>query len=258
MRLVAENISRQFIRKTRTGNVFNAVEPMDLTLEGGRLTVLLGRSGGGKSTLLNMLAGLLEPTTGEVKVFGAGAVGEQKNEESRQRTSSSVSEKADTAGQGGGDSAGVSLYKLDDGALSRFRNRYIGVVPQGQTAVTSLSVEENIALPYTLYGVKAPQEKIDALMKELDISRLKEAYPAELSGGEMRRMAIARALMRDPGVILADEPTGDLDDENTETVLQLLKHRAEAGACVLLVTHEERARVYADDIWKMAEGRIEF
>ena len=221
MVLRAEKIQKDFLRKTKDSNVFTAVYETDFTLEPGKLTMLTGRSGSGKSTLVNMLSGLLAPTKGRV-LFG-----EQ------------------------------DLYQLDDEALSRLRNQHFGFVPQGQSAIMSLNVTENILLPYSLYG--DPAEGLAfarELMERMDITQIADCMPAELSGGEMRRMSIARALIRKPEVIFADEPTGDLDDENTETVLQILKDIAKEGAAVLLVTHENAARDYADQIIEMSAGRI--
>lgn len=221
MVLRAEKIQKDFLRKTKDSNVFTAVYETDFTLEPGKLTMLTGRSGSGKSTLVNMLSGLLAPTKGNV------FLGEQ------------------------------DLYQLDDAALSRLRNRHFGFVPQGQSAIMSLNVTENILLPYSLY--QDPAEGFAyarELMERMDIEQIADCMPAELSGGEMRRMSIARALIRKPEVVFADEPTGDLDDENTENVLQILKDIAKEGAAVLLVTHENAARDYADQIIEMSAGRI--
>jgi putative ABC transport system ATP-binding protein len=183
------------------------------------MAVLTGRSGGGKSTLLNMLGGLLAPSSGKV-LFDE-----------------------------------TDIYQMDDAALSRFRNQKIGIIPQVQTGIGSLNVTENILLPYTLYKEKPEDmQYLQQLMERLDIANLAQAMPAELSGGEMRRMSIARALIRKPGVILADEPTGDLDDENTAAVLALLRETAHAGAAVLLVTHENAAADYADRMLRMDGG----
>lgn len=221
MELTAEGIRKDFIRKTKDANVFTAVYPMDFTLPAGKLTMLTGRSGSGKSTLVNMLSGLLEPTTGRV-LFG-----EQ------------------------------DLYRMEDEALSKLRNAHFGFVPQGQSALMSLTVLENILLPYSLYGnAQDGLAYAQELMEQMHIAHLANAMPAELSGGEMRRMSIARALVKQPEVIFADEPTGDLDDENTETVLSILKNIAGAGTAVLLVTHENMARDYADTIIEMSAGRV--
>lgn len=219
MLLTAEQIRMEFIREGRGTNRFTAVQETDFTLEPGKLTVLKGRSGSGKSTLLNILSGLLPPTTGTV-----------------------------TAGD-------TALYTLPDGARSAFRNRHIGVIPQGQTALFSLTVLENVCLPVTMFGGAAgAADDAKALLERLEIASLANVYPAELSGGELRRMAIARALLRKPELVFADEPTGDLDEESTAAVFQLLRETAEQGAAVLVVTHETAAEQYADKMYQMAGG----
>ena len=224
MKLKAEKTSRRYMRKTGEANFFDAVRCADMTLESGRLTVLMGRSGSGKTTLLHMLAGLLQPTEGKVWL---------------------------------GD---TELYALEDEKLSRLRNERIAVIPQGRSAVDTLTVKENILLPAMLYTKEkngnALLMKAERLMEELGIQSLAEAWPAELSGGELRRMAIARALIGKPDFILADEPTGDLDDENTDRVLNLLQKTAKEGAGVLLVTHESDALSWADEAWRMDAGGL--
>ena len=218
MVLRAENVSRRFFRQRKGSNFFFAVKNVTLELRAGTLTEITGRSGSGKSTLLNLLAGLLEPTEGQVFLDGD------------------------------------ALYGLSDGDRSRLRNEKLGVIPQGQTALQSLTVLENVLLPGRMYGNSCPEARGEELLEKVGIAALRDAYPAQLSGGELRRLAIARALALRPGVLLADEPTGDLDDENTRAVLSLLRKSADAGAAVLLVTHEPEARAYADRHYCMDGG----
>lgn len=219
MILTADKISRSFLRGSRE---FYAVKEADITLEGGKMTVLRGRSGSGKTTLLNILAGLQAPSSGKVI--------------------------ADNA---------ADLYSLDDRALSRFRNDHYGIVPQGQSAVATLTVLENILLPGTIYGRddRIP-DRAGELMERMGITHLKDAFPGELSGGEMRRMAIARALIRDPQVLFADEPTSDLDDDNRDTVFTILRNIADEGKAVFVVTHERNASEYSDGLYLMDAGVI--
>ena len=220
MNVTAENVTKEYIRPGRGTNRFAAVNGVSLILEGGSLSVVMGRSGSGKTTLLNILAGLLSPTSGKVLIDGR------------------------------------DIYSLDDKTLSRLRCESFGVVPQGQSAVQTLTVEENILLPFTLYGEKCDAEYARELMERLGISELASVKPAELSGGELRRMAIARAVIRRPGVIFADEPTGDLDDENTALVFGFLKQLAREGNTVMVVTHENEAVKYADRVLKMNSGKL--
>lgn len=220
MELRAEKLSRRFLRAGRGTNIFHAVREAELVLPAGKLVEITGRSGSGKSTLLHMLAGLLAPTEGRVLLDDR------------------------------------DLYALDDPARSALRGRCIGVIPQGQTALHSLSVLENVLLPSRMAGEEADASRARALLERVGIGELCGVRPSELSGGELRRLAIARALMRGPAVLLADEPTGDLDDENTAAVLRLLRGTADEGTAVLLVTHEREAAAYADAIYTMREGRL--
>ena len=221
MILKAENISKRYFRKTGVANNFYAVNPVNLEIKSGEAAVLMGRSGSGKTTLLNMLSGLLSPTEGKVWMDG------------------------------------IDLYSLDDKVLSRLRSEKIGVVPQGRSAIDTLTVPENILLPAGLYGKPLPVEAALQWMERLGIGQLRDARPAELSGGELRRMAIARALAQSPDILFADEPTGDLDDENTRLVLSALYAYAhEMKKAVFIVTHENDALQYTDWVYRMDSGNI--
>ena len=144
-----------------------------------------------------------------------------------------------------------------DKELSLLRNKNFGVIPQGQTGLFALTVLENVKLPATLYADGDDyEERALNLLDMVGIRHLAHARLNELSGGEMRRMAVARALLLEPGIIFADEPTDDLDDENTKSVLSLLRSAADRGAAVLLVTHESEARNYADSIYRMDGGNL--
>ena len=221
MILKAEQISKRYFRKTGEANHFFAVRNVSLELTPGSVTVLMGRSGSGKTTLLHMLSGLLTPTEGKVWLDE------------------------------------TDLYQLSDDDLSRLRNEKIGVIPQGKSALDALTVWENIMLPLDLRGSKKETDAVDGWLERLGIVHLRDAMPAELSGGELRRMAIARALAGTPDILLADEPTGDLDDENTQLILKLLREEANRGAAVLIVTHESGALTYADNSFRMNGGNLE-
>ena len=222
MNLKADNISKTFFRNTGSADYFYAVSPVSLEVRSESVTVLTGRSGSGKTTLLNMLAGILEPTEGKVLLDD------------------------------------TDLYSLKDDTLSRFRNERIGVVPQGRSAVDTLTVMENILLPARLYGKNASTQEARQRMEDFEIGHLADAMPRELSGGELRRMAIIRAIVQNPDVLFADEPTGDLDDENTEKVLSALYSFAhDRKKAVFIVTHENDALKYADRVFRMEKGRID-
>ena len=222
MELRAEKISQDFLRYSAKDGYFIAVQETDFCLAAGTLTVVTGCSGSGKSTLLHILGGLMKPVTGRVLVDD------------------------------------VDLYAMGEDARTRLRSRHIGIVPQRLMSLASLSVRENILLPTLLAGEAekfAPHA--DELMECLGIRKLASVAPSELSGGEQRRVTIARALVMQPGILLADEPTGDLDNENTRSVLCLLRETADAGTAVLLVTHESEARNYADIYYTMEAGKLE-
>lgn len=222
MELRAENISQDFLRDSAREGYIVAVAETDLCLSSGTVTAVMGRSGSGKSTLLHIMGGLLPPVTGKVFV---GA---------------------------------TDLYALSEDARAELRSSSLGVVPQQLMSLCALTVRENVLLSALLYGREQDvSTHADALMERLGIASLAQVYPSELSGGELRRMMIARALAVTPQILLLDEPTGDLDAENTRRVLELVRETADAGTAVLLVTHERAAASYADVCYTMAEGRLE-
>lgn len=221
MKLRAENISQDFLRDSAREGYIVAVAETDLCLSSGTVTAVMGRSGSGKSTLLHILGGLLPPVTGKVFV---GA---------------------------------TDLYALPEDARAELRSSNLGIVPQQLMSLRALTVRENVLLSALLYGrEQGVSTHADALMERLGIAHLAQVYPSELSGGELRRMMIARALAGTPQILLLDEPTGDLDAENTRRVLELVRETAGAGTAVLLVTHERAAASYADVCYTMAEGRL--
>lgn len=225
MKLTANKISKWFLRAREGSNKFYALNENDFELNQGELTVLYGQSGSGKSTLLNILSGLLTPSSGKV------IVGE------------------------------IDIHTLDDAGISKFRNEHFGIILQGQSAINTLTVIENVILPYSLYPKidKSPaemEERARELLKKTGIEELENVMPTELSGGELRRMAISRALINNPEFILADEPTSDLDDENTEIVLEMFKTLANEGKSVLVITHDKEVFKFADKIFEMKSGNI--
>ena len=221
MELRAENISQDFLRDSAREGYIVAVAETDLCLSSGTVTAVMGRSGSGKSTLLHILGGLLPPVTGKVFV------------------------------------GTTDLYALSEDARAELRSSSLGIVPQQLMSLRALTVRENVLLSALLYGrEQGVSAHADALMERLGIAHLAQVYPSELSGGELRRMMIAHALAGRPQILLLDEPTGDLDAENTQRVLDLVRETADAGTAVLLVTHERAAASYADVCYTMAEGRL--
>lgn len=277
--LTLTDLTRQFVRR---GTPFDAVSHVNLTVDAGEFIAIVGRSGNGKSTLINMVAGLIRPTSGAVSV------------------------------------AGRNVADLGDKALSVLRNRTIGFVTQSQTLLGNLTVLDNVILPATMFPEPLPfaqnAEATDAvaqvdavastdavaqaaatndeaaadlfmpdviapitdrenmtsntaasrpdlfatrsrmLLTQLGVADLADSYPRELSGGEMRRVSIARALMNQPSLLIADEPTGDLDQESTDIVMRLLRDQVNNGTAILMVTHDPDALEYADRVYRMDAG----
>ena len=221
MIIEATGLTKEFARARGGKRLFTAVHPLDIGLEERQLTVVSGHSGSGKSTLANMLAGILTPTAGHVRLDG------------------------------------TDLYSLRDEELSRLRNERIGLVPQGHAALRALTVLDNVLLPSILYSRdEVPAERARELLAAVGLDDLADAAPTELSGGELRRMAIARALLMDPAIVIADEPTAGLDSANATAVLTLLRDAADRAAAVLVVSHEAEAQRFADRSYVMEDGHL--
>jgi ABC-type lipoprotein export system ATPase subunit len=205
----------------RGGRAFNAVNGVNLSVEPGDFISIIGRSGSGKSTLLNMSAGLLKPSTGTVLFDGQ------------------------------------DIFSLQDLSISLLRNERIGFVPQGQSLLSNFNVLENVCIPWFLFRREGdPEERAFSLLKKTGIGHLAASYPKELSGGEMRRTAIARALINNPDIIIADEPTSDLDAETTAEIMRLLSDVSKEGTAVLIVTHELDTLSYGNKVYFMNEGNL--
>lgn len=197
---------------------------VDLDLPRGRFTAIMGPSGSGKSTLMHCLAGLDQPSGGTVTV------------------------------------AGTDLGSLGDDALTVFRREHVGFVFQSFNLLPMLTAAENIVLPLELGGRRvgdAVRERVRTLADALGVADRLGHRPAELSGGQQQRIAIARALITEPVLLFADEPTGNLDSATSAEVLRQLRRSArELGQTVVMVTHEREAARYADDVVTMRDGRI--
>lgn len=222
MIITADGISKTFPRKSGNANFFHAVQKTSLEIKKGEFAAVLGRSGSGKSTLLNILCGLLTPSEGKIWYDD------------------------------------TDIYKLGDRELSEFRNIHIGIIPQTQSVLPNLTVLENVTLPCCLYSKNTDCTKdAERLMNITGIAELRDVFASDLSGGEMRRTAIARALIQKPDILFADEPTSDLDDDNTQNILKLLKSISENGTAVFMVTHESECEKYADTVYRMNAGILE-
>lgn len=219
MSLEIKGLHKEFYRGEAP---FYAVKDVNLIIEPGSFLSIIGRSGSGKSTLLNLIAGLLLPTSGEIWLDGQ------------------------------------NILKLTDRKASYLRNTRFGYIVQGQSVLPNLTVLDNVKLPFYFFSRQGDAEKrARELINQVGIAHLADSYPNKLSGGELRRVVIARALMNKPSVLLADEPTNDLDTENTQEVIKLFREIAKQGTAILLVTHDLDTISDSDSIYRMESGVIQ-
>ena len=198
-----------------------ALDGVSLTVERGEFVAVMGASGSGKSTLLHLLGGVDKPTSGRIKLDG------------------------------------VSLYDQKDEELTVFRRRQIGLVYQFYNLVPLLTVEENLTLPLLLDGRTANPARVLDLLARLGLEGKRRAFPAQLSGGQQQRVAIARALITHPALLLADEPTGNLDSAASESVMRMLVQLNETtGQTIVMITHDEALALQAKRILRLRDGRI--
>ena len=216
--LCSEKLVKEYERR---GKTFRAVDDVDVQINKGEFIIITGESGSGKTTLLNLLLGLTKPESGTVLFDGE------------------------------------DISTFDDKRLSEIRNEKIKYIPQGDSLLTSLTVRENILFPYVIGGKEEPtKERLIELAEKLGITDLLDVYPSELSGGEMRRVTIARAVINKPAVIIADEPTGNLDRDNTSKVMEIFKDISGEGTAVVVVTHQRETLDYASKVLNMSHGRL--
>jgi len=202
-------------------NQVRALDGVDLSVEEGEFVAVVGTSGSGKSTLLHMLGGLDYATSGSVIV------------------------------------GGKEIFQLNESDLTIFRRRNIGFIFQSYNLVPILNVYENIVLPLELDGAKIDQNFVQEIMRVLGIERKKDSLPGQLSGGQQQRVAIARALASKPSLILADEPTGNLDSKTTQEVLGLLKLTGEEfHQTIVMITHNEALAQLCDRVIRIEDGKI--
>lgn len=216
--LEAQKLVKEYKRR---GVSFRAVDDIDFAVDTGDFVMIEGESGSGKTTFLNLITGLTEPTSGDVLI------------------------------------SGKPLKDIGDKELSKIRNQKIKYIPQGESLLSALTVRENILFPYTIGGLEKPsEERLLEVSDKLGITDLLDEYPSELSGGEMRRATIARAVINRPSLIIADEPTGSLDSENTFKVMEIFKTIASEGTAVIVVTHQKETLGYASRVYGMEQGRL--
>lgn len=202
-------------------NIVKALDHVSIDIEDGEFVSIVGSSGSGKSTLLNMLGGLDRPTSGEVIV------------------------------------SGKKIFEMDDEALTIFRRRNIGFVFQNYNLVPVLNVYENIVLPIELDGSRIDRKFVDTIIRKLGLEKKLNAMPNQLSGGQQQRVAIARALSAKPAIILADEPTGNLDSKTGMDVISLLKvTNREFSQTIAMITHNEEIALMADRVLRIEDGSV--
>ena len=218
MLLKTKSLSKSFARGR---NSFFAVKDVDFSISASDFVFIVGRSGSGKTTFLNLISGILDPTQGQV-----------------------FFEDQD-------------ISSMNDTDKSFYRNESIGFVPQSLAYLPNLSVFDNVRVPFFLFNRDGDSEgRALSLLELMDIAHLKDEMPQNLSGGEIKRMLIARALMNSPKLLIADEPTANLDKETSETVMNLIKSVNKLGTAVLIVTHDSEILDENSTIYRMNDGEL--
>ncbi len=202
-------------------HTIRALDDVNLSLEKGSFTAIVGASGSGKSTLLHLLGGVDRPTSGSISIEGTD----------------------------------ISTLNMEE--LAVFRRRKVGLVYQFYNLIPTLNVQKNILLPVLLDGRKPDLERFEHIVNTLGLTERLSHLPKELSGGQQQRVAIARSLIYQPAILLADEPTGNLDRRNSEETIELLRlSNREYGPTVLLITHDENTALMAERILTLEDGKI--
>ena len=203
------------------GSAVHALRGVTLEIPAGEFTAVMGPSGSGKSTLMHLLAGLDTPDAGAVHI------------------------------------AGEDITRMSDRELTRLRRKHIGFVFQSFNLLPTLSAVENVTLPLAIAGRKPAPEVVAALMERMGLSERADHKPAQLSGGQQQRVAIARALVNEPTLLLADEPTGNLDTKTSIEIMQLITRlNREQGITVIMVTHEDDIAAYANRMLRFVDGHL--
>jgi len=218
-------IELQGLNKTydTPAGAFAALRGIDLTIEAGEFVAVVGKSGSGKSTVLNLVGGIDRPTSGSVSVGGTPIQGMTENE------------------------------------LAIWRGRHVGLVFQFFQLLPTLTVAENVMLPMDFCGTFAPNERrarAESLLERLGVGDQRDKLPSTLSGGQQQRVAVARALANAPALLLADEPTGNLDSRTSDAMLAIFAQLARDGQTIVMVTHEHRAIQHASRVLTLADGRL--
>ncbi len=216
--LRVENLSKIY---GQGENEVRALDDVSFSVEKGQFVAIVGPSGSGKSTLLHILGGVDRPTSGKVFLEGQ------------------------------------DVFAQNEDQLAIFRRRQVGLIYQFYNLIPVLNVTENITLPVLMDGRKVNQERLEELLTTLDLKGREKHLPNQLSGGQQQRVSIGRALMNSPAVVLADEPTGNLDSKNSQEIVELLKFsNHQYGQTLIVITHDESIALQADRIITIEDGRI--
>lgn len=214
--LKVHNLSREFVRN---GEKFLAVNDVSFHIKKGEMAAFIGQSGSGKSTLFHMITGMIRATEGTVEIMGR------------------------------------DVTKISSAEFARLRGTDIGYIMQGQNLLQNLTVRENIYLPVSMNPDNERGKKdIERLLETFGLAHMADEYPENLSGGEQRRVSIARAFVQNPNLVIADEPTSNLDPENAKIIMESFKKLSDQGATVLISTHNLDFISYADRCFEMTKG----
>ena len=202
-------------------NVFNAVDGISFSVQKGEFVAIVGTSGSGKSTLMHMLGGVDRPTSGSIVINGQ------------------------------------EITNMTNDQLAVFRRQQVGIVYQFYNLIPILTAEENVVLPIQLDGKKPDQERLKNIFEELGISAQMRSLPNEMSGGQQQRVSIARAIINEPAILLADEPTGNLDTKSTDDIVDILKHTNKTfGQTIIMITHNMDIAKRVDRTITIRDGKI--
>lgn len=216
--LRVENLSKVY---GKAETEVKALDNVSFSVEKGQFVAIIGPSGSGKSTLLHILGGVDKPTSGKVYVEG------------------------------------TDVYAQNDEQLAIFRRRQVGLIYQFYNLIPVLNVKENITLPVLMDGQKVNEERLNELLSVLKLEKRQKHLPNQLSGGQQQRVSIGRALMNAPAVVLADEPTGNLDSKNSQEIIELLKlSNKKYNQTLIMITHDENIALQADRIIAIEDGKI--
>ena len=216
--LRVENLCKQY---GKGENKVTALDNVSFKVDKGEFVAIVGASGSGKSTLLHLIGGVDRPTSGKVFIDGK------------------------------------DIYKFNDDELAIFRRRQVGLIYQFYNLIPILNVEENITLPCNLDGKEVEEKRLEEILKTLKLENRKKHLPNELSGGQQQRVSIGRAIINNPAIMLADEPTGNLDSKASEEIISLLRlSNKKYNQTVIVITHDEKIALEADRVITIDDGKI--